>query len=95
MLEVLGVTFYFQNCLETVQLTKLTTHAYDSWENVVAASILKRLVADLSRRRTGLDPKPVRVRFVVDKVTLGQVSSPSTSGFPSVSFHQCSITNIS
>jgi len=65
------------------------------YENVVAVPSLKRLVADLSRRRTGIDPKLVRVGFVGDKMALGQVSSPRTSVFPSVSFHQCSITNIS
>jgi hypothetical protein len=65
------------------------------YEDVVALPSLKRLVADLSRRSPGIDPKLVRVGFVGDKVALGQVSSPRTSVFPSVSFHQCFITNIS
>jgi hypothetical protein len=54
---------------------------------------LRRLVTGLSRRRLGIDPRPVHVGFVVDKVALGRISSQSTSVFPSVSFHQCSITH--
>jgi hypothetical protein len=40
---------------------------------------LRRLVAGLSQRRPGFDPASVNVGFVVDKVALGQVFSPSTS----------------
>jgi hypothetical protein len=43
---------------------------------------LRRLVAGLSPRRPGFDPGSVHVGFVVDKVALGQVFSPSTSVFP-------------
>jgi hypothetical protein len=39
-------------------------------------------VAALIARRPGFDPGSVHVRFVVDKVALGQDSPPSTSGFP-------------
>lgn len=38
------------------------------YENSVTVPRLKRLDAGLSRRRPGLDPKPVRVGLVVDKV---------------------------
>jgi hypothetical protein len=31
---------------------------------------LRRLAAGLSQRKTGFDPRPVHVRFVVNKVTL-------------------------
>ena len=40
---------------------------------VRAVPWLRRLVAGLSPRRPGFDPGPVHVRFVVDKVALGQV----------------------
>jgi hypothetical protein len=52
---------------------------------------LRRLVAGLSPRRLGFDPGSVHVRFVVDKVALGQVFL-RVVGFPlSISFHWCSI----
>jgi hypothetical protein len=52
---------------------------------------LRRLVASLSPRRPGFDPGSVHVRFVVDKVALGQFFLRIV-GFPlSVSFHRCSI----
>jgi hypothetical protein len=34
---------------------------------------LRRLVGGLSPRRPGFDPRPVRGRFVVDRLSLGQV----------------------
>jgi hypothetical protein len=43
---------------------------------------LRRLVAGLSPRRPGFDPGSLHVGFMVDKVALGQVFSPSTSAFP-------------
>jgi hypothetical protein len=43
---------------------------------------LRLLVADLSPRRAGFDPGSVHVGFVVNKVGLGQVFSPSISVFP-------------
>jgi hypothetical protein len=43
---------------------------------------LGQLVAGLSPRRPGFDPRPVHVGFVVDKVALGQVFPPSTSASP-------------
>jgi hypothetical protein len=43
---------------------------------------LRRLVAGLKLRRTGLDPGSVYVGFVVDKMALGKVFPPSTSVFP-------------
>jgi hypothetical protein len=50
---------------------------------------LKRLIAGLSPRRPGFAPGSVRVRFVVDKVALGQVSL-QVLRFPlSISFHHC------
>jgi hypothetical protein len=52
---------------------------------------LRRLVAGLSPRRPGFDPGSVLVRFVVDKLALGQVFL-RVVGFPlSISFHWCSI----
>jgi hypothetical protein len=41
----------------------------------MAAPYLKRLVAGFPPRRPGFDPGSGQVGFVVDKVTLGQVSS--------------------
>jgi len=35
---------------------------------------LRRLVSGLSLRRPGFNPREIRFGFVVDKVTLGQVS---------------------
>jgi hypothetical protein len=46
---------------------------------------LRRLVAGLSPRRPGLDPGSVYVRFVVDKVALGQVF-PQVLRFSPVNF---------
>jgi hypothetical protein len=43
---------------------------------------LRRLVAGLSPRRPGFDPRAVHLGYVVDKVVLGQAFSPSTSVFP-------------
>jgi hypothetical protein len=57
---------------------------------VMAVPWLRRLVAGLSPRRSGVDPGSVYVGFVVDKVALGQVFFPEYFGFPlSVSFHRC------
>jgi hypothetical protein len=47
----------------------------------VAVPWLGRLVAGLPPRRLGFDPGSVHVGFLVDKVALGQVFSPSTSVF--------------
>jgi hypothetical protein len=58
---------------------------------IKAVPWLSRLVAGLSPRRPGFDPGSVHVRFVVDKVALGQVFL-RVVGFPlSISFHWCSI----
>jgi hypothetical protein len=46
---------------------------------------LRRLVAGLSPRRSGFDSGSVHVRFVVDKVALGQGFPPVLQFFP-VSF---------
>jgi hypothetical protein len=51
---------------------------------------LKRLAAGLSPRRPGFDPGSVHVEFVVDKLALGQVFSPSTSVF-SCQFHSTGV----
>jgi hypothetical protein len=42
----------------------------------------RRLVPDLSQRRPGLVPGSAHVGFVVDKVTLRQIISLSSSVFP-------------
>jgi hypothetical protein len=42
---------------------------------------LRRLVTGLPPRRPGFDPRSIHVRFLVDKVVLGQVFSASTSVF--------------
>jgi len=52
---------------------------------------IRQLAASLSLERHKLDTKPVHMRFVMDKVALGQVFL-QVYGFPlSVSFHHCSI----
>jgi hypothetical protein len=51
----------------------------------MAVPWLRRLVVGLSPRRPGFDPGPVHVKFVVDKVTLGQVL-PRVLRFSPVSF---------
>jgi hypothetical protein len=48
----------------------------------VAVPWLRRLAAGLPTWRPGFDPGSVHVRFVVDKVALGQVFPPSSSVFP-------------
>jgi hypothetical protein len=45
-----------------------------------------RASAGLPPRRSGFDPRSVHVGFLVDKVALGEVFSPSTSVFAS-QFH--------
>jgi hypothetical protein len=58
---------------------------------LMAVPWLRRLVAGLPLRRPGFDPGSVHVRFVVDKVALGQVFL-RVVGLPlSVSFHWCYI----
>jgi hypothetical protein len=53
----------------------------------LAAPQLKRLAAGCPPRRPGFNPGSGQVRFVVDKVALGQVFSEDF-GFPCLSFHQ-------
>jgi hypothetical protein len=48
---------------------------------VMAVPWHRRLVAGLSSRRPGFDPASVHVRFMVDKVALGQVFFPKYLGF--------------
>jgi hypothetical protein len=55
---------------------------------------IRQLVAGISSRRPDFDPRSVHVRFVVDKVALGQVFFRVLRFFPCVSFHQCSILTI-
>jgi hypothetical protein len=52
---------------------------YNTWR---AVPRLRWLVAGLSPRRSGFAPGSIHVGFVVDKVALGQVFSPSSSVFP-------------
>jgi hypothetical protein len=55
------------------QVTQKTwTKMTGSWRNGVAVPWLKRLVAGPSPRRPGFAPTSVLVRFVVDKVVLGE-----------------------
>ena len=61
---------------------------FHSWEqlaisNTVASRWLRCIVTSHSLWSPNFDPRPVLVGFVVDKVALGQVFSPSTSVFPS------------
>jgi len=51
----------------------------------------RRSVAGLSRLRSGFDPSTVHMRFVVNKMTLGEVLLPAFLFPLSVSFHQYSI----
>jgi hypothetical protein len=46
--------------------------------SAMAQAVSRRLLT----AETRFDPGSVHVGFVVDKVALGQVFSPSTSGFP-------------
>jgi hypothetical protein len=58
-----------------------------STDNLVdyqAVPWVRGLIAGLSPRRSGFDHSPVHMRFVADKVALGQV-------FPRLSFQQRSI----
>jgi len=48
-------------------------------------------VAGLLPSRFGFNPRAVHMRFVVDKVALGQVVLPLLWFPPSLSFHQCCI----
>jgi hypothetical protein len=48
----------------------------------MAVHWLRQVVAGLPSRRPDFDPGSVHMGFVVDKVALGQVLSPSTSVFP-------------
>jgi hypothetical protein len=61
------------------------------WTNLkhqTVVPLLRRLVAGLSSLSPGFDPEEVRVRFVIDKLALGQ-SFAEYFGFPlSASFHQ-------
>lgn len=43
------------------------------WTLLICA-FLRRLAASLSLRRSGFDPRPVHVRYVMEEVALGQVS---------------------
>ena len=43
---------------------------------------IRRIVAGVSPRRAGFDPKPVNVGFVVDKVAVEQVLLPVFQCFP-------------
>jgi hypothetical protein len=52
---------------------------------------LRWLVAGLSTRRPGFDPRSVHVGFVVDKVALGQVFLRVVGFLLSISFHWYSI----
>jgi len=53
--------------------------------------VLRWAVAGLSPRRPGLDPEPVRVGFVVDKVALKHVLSQYFGFLLSLFFDHCSI----
>jgi hypothetical protein len=48
----------------------------------MAVPWLRRLIAGLSARRSGFATGSVNVRFVVDKVSLGQVFFSEFLGFP-------------
>jgi hypothetical protein len=52
---------------------------------------LRRLLADFSLRRTGLDPMSVNVEFVVDIVTVGHVFIRVLLIPLSVIFYRCSV----
>jgi hypothetical protein len=59
-----------------------------------AVTKLRHLVAGLSPRSPGFDPRSLRVGFVVDKVTVGQVLRFFYEYFgflTSISSHKCSI----
>ena len=56
--------------------------AYRLKAQVMAVPCLRRLVAGLSPRRPWFDLRSVHMRFVVDKVALGQFFPPEYVGFP-------------
>ena len=67
-------------------------HAVSQWSLMDPTVLLIRwLVAGLLPSRLGFNSRAVRMRFVVDKVALGQVVLPLLSFPPSLSFHQCCI----
>jgi hypothetical protein len=90
-----GAIFCSQNYLAANQSNELTIYTYVERETAVAVPWLRQSVTGLSRRRPGIDSSPAYEGLVVYKVALGRVSSQGTTVFPSVSFHQCSITHTS
>jgi hypothetical protein len=70
--------------MESVYCAVGTGSLYTRLSAVLLMTVLwhRRLVAGLSLWNAGFDRRPVRVRFVVDKVALGQALLPSTSFFP-------------
>jgi hypothetical protein len=60
----------------------ITLYNLEQFQIAKAAPWLRQLVVGLSPRRPVFHPRPAHVRFVVDKVKLGLVLSPSMSGSP-------------
>jgi len=60
--------------------------------NILESFFFRRLVLALSPRRSGLNPRPILLGFMVAKMTLGQASLSKYFGFPlSIPFRQCSV----
>jgi len=60
----------------TYAVRKISLNMIQISHYLPAALWLSRLVASLSPRRSGFNPRSVQVRFVVDRVVLGQVFLP-------------------
>jgi hypothetical protein len=74
--------------IRSVLFTPYSSAVRNEWSfNSTSEAVpwLRRLVAGLSSQRPGFDPKSVHVRFVVDKVALGQGFLPVLR-FSAVSF---------
>ena len=67
---------------------KLEELTVTKWDLSVA---MADVVFGFVSRKSAFDPRPTRLWCVVDRLALGQVSSPEYFDFPvSVFFHQCS-----
>lgn len=79
-------------CVFCVHLQGFVRSVVTFLQHYTAAVVLwvRWLVADLSSRRSGFDPRPFHVGFMVDKVLLGSLFL-RVLWFPLVSFHEHSI----
>ena len=62
--------------------TKMEVQPFPAQWSFCVSPCLRQSAVGLSPRWPNFDPRSVHMRFMVDKVALWQVSSPSTSVFP-------------